>query len=152
MRAARFGFAVALCTAAFIVPRATTLSAPTSALRARNVGTVPQPRTRNSGPAPLALYEPFTTDSTTPGAWSAIGDACLTAGDGTTPSTSIAACNASSPADASGKGALQLTTSAAQQSGLALFTTPLSTATGLQITFTDATFNGNGANGMALVL
>jgi hypothetical protein len=69
-----------------------------------------------------------------------------------TPSTSIAACNASSPIDASGKGALELTTSAAVQTGLALFTTPLSTTTGLQITFTDAAFNGTGGNGMALVL
>ena len=98
------------------------------------------------------LYEGFTGDATTPGGWFATGDACLTAGDDSTPSTSIAACNAGAPIDHIGSGALQLTQSATNHQGFAVYTAPLPTANGLQVTFTDATFGGSspGGNGIAL--
>jgi FtsP/CotA-like multicopper oxidase with cupredoxin domain len=106
------------------------------------------------GTAPL-ISEQFNSTATTPNAWAAFGDACLTAGGITTPITSVPACGSSAPADAPGAGALQLTTNAAQQLGAVVLKTPISVGNGFQVTFTDAAFNapsGTGADGLSLFL
>jgi len=96
----------------------------------------------------------FSAYETPPNAWYAVGNACLTAGTPQTPATSIPACGAAAPQDANGQGALQLTGPMGYQSGMVVATTPVSTATGLQITFTDYSFNGStpGADGMTVFL
>ncbi len=98
--------------------------------------------------------ESFSTDATAPNLWSAIGDACLTAGDTATPTSSIPACKSAAPADAIGQGALQLTTGGGSQVGMAVLRVPLSTAVGLHITFDDYSFKGTspGSEGIAFFL
>ncbi len=113
--------------------------------------TATPPAVPTATPAPAAT-DPFSLPSTAPNAFVAAGDACLTAGTSTTPTTSIPACGANAAVDASGKGALQLTTPAGSQVGMVLYKTPLATANGVTVTFTDATFNGSspGADGLAV--
>ena len=99
--------------------------------------------------------EAFTGAATAAGAWKAIGQTCLTAGTSSTPATSVPACNSNAPQDAAGAGALQLTSSANSSLGMLVTTAPISTANGLQITFTDYAFNGatsTGADGMTFFL
>jgi FtsP/CotA-like multicopper oxidase with cupredoxin domain/3-polyprenyl-4-hydroxybenzoate decarboxylase len=88
------------------------------------------------------VSETFTGASTAPNAWKKFGDSCLTAGTAATPTTSLPACGTTAPADVAGAGALQLTTAAGSQVGAVVYNTPLPTAKGLQITFTDYAFNG----------
>jgi FtsP/CotA-like multicopper oxidase with cupredoxin domain len=98
--------------------------------------------------------ESFTGIATTPNAWLGIGDACLTAGTSATPATSISACGTQAPVDAAGSGALQLTSGTGEQLGMIVTKNALSTANGLQITFTDYAFDGTnpGADGMTFFL
>ena len=103
----------------------------------------------------IALFgDGFSGASTAPNAWLTVGGACLTAGNASTPGTSIPACGANAPQDAVGQGALQLTASAGFQSGMVVSTAPASTANGLQITFVDYAFSGStpGADGMTVFL
>src|SRR5450755_464585 len=107
-------------------------------------------------PPPLtSINEPFTTAATTASLWSGFGDACLTAGSAAaTPATSLPACGATASADAAGQGALQLTAGTTNRNGMVIEKTPLATADGLQITFTDYAFHGTspGADGIAFFL
>ena len=100
---------------------------------------------------PLLLSESFANATTAAGAWNVVYPACLTAGTGAT--SSIQACRSAAPLDAAGRGALQLTGGATQRS-MAVSTTALSTANGLQIVFTDYSFNGStpGGDGAAMFL
>ncbi|MBD5655656.1 MAG: hypothetical protein IAI50_10845, partial [Candidatus Eremiobacteraeota bacterium] len=100
------------------------------------------------------LGDGFSGSSTAPNAWLPIGGACLTAGNSSTPSTSIPACGSLAPQDAAGQGALQLTPGSLNQSGMVVATTPVATKNGLQITFTDYAFAGTtpGADGMTVFL
>ena len=97
----------------------------------------------------------FSESATAPGAWNATSGVCLTAGTPATPATSIAACGSSvAPVDPVGQGALELTTPANNQVGMFLNPTPIATANGIQVTFTDYSFNGTspGADGTVLFL
>ncbi len=100
------------------------------------------------------ISESFASAATTPNLWAGFGDACLTAGTSATPTTSLPACGAAAPQDAAGQGALQLTTGTNSQVGMVVDTAPVSTANGLQITFTDYAFHGTsaGADGVAVFL
>lgn len=100
------------------------------------------------------LSEGFSASATTSSGWIGYGDACLTAGTPTTPPTSVVACGSAAPQDADGQGALQLTTGAGSQSGMIVSSTPLPTANGLAVTFTDYAFNGStvGADGLLFFL
>jgi hypothetical protein len=100
------------------------------------------------------ISEPFNTSATTPNAWTAFGAACLTAGGIATPLTSVPACGSAATVDPPGAGALQLTTNGGEELGAVVLNTPLSTAAGLQVTFTDAAFDAaqSGADGMSLFL
>ncbi|MBD5606310.1 MAG: multicopper oxidase domain-containing protein [Candidatus Eremiobacteraeota bacterium] len=122
-------------------------SATTAATRARAVTTA----AATAAPSAV-LSDSFTGAASTPNVWSVYGDACLTAGGSTTPTTSIPACGANAPVDAAGSGALQLTTNGTNQLGTIISKVALSTARGFQVVFTDAAFNGTGADGMALFL
>ena len=114
----------------------------------------PAARTAAAPAGATLLGDGFSEQSTPAGAWLPVGSACLTAGTSGTPSTSIPACFANAPQDPNGQGALQLTTGAQNQSGMVVATAPVPTANGLQITFTDYSFNGStpGADGMTLFL
>lgn len=105
-------------------------------------------------PAASLVGDGFSGSSTAPNAWLAVGNACLTAGTNATPATSIPACGANAPQDPSGQGALELTSGTQYQSGMVVAATPVSTRTGLQVTFTDYSFNGStpGADGITLFL
>jgi FtsP/CotA-like multicopper oxidase with cupredoxin domain len=94
----------------------------------------------------------FSESSTPAGSWRAASSACLTAGTSATPSTSVPACGSAASVDATGQGALQLTPPTANAVGMVVDETPLSTAGGVAVTFTDDSFNGSspGADGMAL--
>ncbi len=92
--------------------------------------------------------------------WTALNDACLTAGDG---SGSIPACPTTSPypaSDTPGQGALLLTPAANHQTGAILSAfAPFPLSQGIQITFTTYTFGGdsgglakNGADGIVFFL
>jgi hypothetical protein len=96
----------------------------------------------------------FSESATPPSAWNVTSGVCLTAGTSTTPSTSIPACGSAAPVDPVGQGALEMTPSAAQQAGMLVDPTPIATANGLQVTFSDYSFNGTtpGANGTVLFL
>ncbi|HKU17784.1 MAG TPA: PilC/PilY family type IV pilus protein [Candidatus Saccharimonadales bacterium] len=90
--------------------------------------------------------------------WTALGDACLTAGNG---SGSIPACSSSIfPADPANQGALLLTPAKNDQTGAILSAfAPFPLSQGIQITFTTYTFGGdsggtakNGADGIVFIL
>lgn len=90
--------------------------------------------------------------------WTPLGDACLTAGNG---SGSIPACSSSVfPADPSKQGALLLTPAKNDQTGAILSAfAPFPLSQGIQITFTTYTFGGdsggtakNGADGIVFIL
>ncbi|MDD2769025.1 MAG: Ig-like domain repeat protein [Methylococcus sp.] len=81
------------------------------------------------------------------------GSPCLTAADSADPAQSlfigsIGGCD-SPAADASGSGALRLTSSLVNQSGMMLYDTPLPPRGGLDITFTLAEYGGTGADGIS---
>jgi hypothetical protein len=111
-------------------------------------------RATSVGPASTLFGDPLSESATPANAWLAVGDACLTAGTAATPATSIPACGATAPLDPSGGGALQLTPGTGNSSGMVVYRTPVSTAGGVQISFTDASFNGStpGADGVTLFL
>ncbi len=102
--------------------------------------------------SPALLTESFAGVSTPAAAWLNVGTACLTAGNATTPAASIPACGGNAPQDLSGQGALQMTGPTNNQAALVMSRTPVSTANGLQITFTDYAFNGSysGADGLTV--
>ncbi|HEY0797541.1 MAG TPA: hypothetical protein VGD50_00250, partial [Candidatus Baltobacteraceae bacterium] len=101
------------------------------------------------------VNQPFNTDSTS--GWTNVDDACLTAGDASTPGTSIPSCTtvlggAAPPVDASGSGTLLLTTDDYNQDGLTVYTPTLTGGSGLQAVFTDYAFGGGpraGADGVS---
>jgi FtsP/CotA-like multicopper oxidase with cupredoxin domain len=114
----------------------------------------PSPSPTSKAPATTLLSDPFTESASTANTWLAIAGACLTAGTSSTPSTSIPACGANAPQDAAGSGALQLTPGQRSESGMIVSDAPLSTANGLNITFSYAAFNGTqpGADGITSFL
>lgn len=120
------------------------------------VGDAASGRGRAAGVKPFVTLagDAFSESFTQPSAWEAIGSACLTAGNGATPPSSIPACGAKANVDANGQGTLQLTQPTTYQSGMVATEAPLSTANGLSITFTDYAFNGStpGADGIVLFL
>ncbi|HTV85702.1 MAG TPA: PilC/PilY family type IV pilus protein [Dyella sp.] len=81
--------------------------------------------------------------------WLAYGNACMTAGNGATNSLGgkIPACT--NITDTSGSGALRLTDAINNEAGAIVDQTPYSTASGLQITFTTYTYNGNSGGAAA---
>ncbi len=101
--------------------------------------------------AATLLNETFANGTSTPSLWSGFGDACLTAGTAPVPATSLPACGKTAPLDAPGSGTLQLTRMMQSRYGAAIERTPLPTANGLSITFTDYAFDGvlPGGNGVA---
>jgi hypothetical protein len=109
-----------------------------------------------SGVADAAVTQlnatPF-TQSTVPNSWVKPGTgnvACLTAGTNTS-QVPIPGCNLSTP-DASGSGALQLTSSAGSVVGTTFYTSSLPTAQGLDVTFNSYQWNGTGADGINFML
>jgi hypothetical protein len=76
--------------------------------------------------------------------------ACLTAGENTA-GEPLPGCGLSSP-DASGSGALRLTTNGNDLTGFALRNVQLPTSYGLDITFSMAQWGGNGADGISFFL
>jgi FtsP/CotA-like multicopper oxidase with cupredoxin domain len=111
-------------------------------------------RATSAAPASTLFGDPLSESATPANAWLPVGDACLTAGTAATPATSIPACGTTAPLDPSGGGALQLTPGTGNSSGMVVYKTPVSTAGGLQISFTDDSFNGStpGADGVTLFL
>jgi len=107
-------------------------------------------------PSPLPLStagvsgDAFSEPSTPPNAWGYAGRPCLTAGTSTTPTTSIPACGTNAPLDPSGEGALQLTGAGPNFAGMVVSETPISTANGVHVTFSDNAFGGTspGGNGV----
>ena len=95
--------------------------------------------------------ESFTNATTTANGWSTIGPACLTAGTSATPSTSLPACGSAAPVDAAGHGALRLSSAVSHVNTAVISNTPVSTANGLQFTFTDSTYDGT-ADGSSFIL
>jgi type IV pilus assembly protein PilY1 len=121
--------------------------------------------------AAITIKENFTGANTVSG-W-AIGTAadhpttslpCLTAGtSSTTTANSIQYCNTSgltgtlggannSLPDSTGNGALRLTHAATNEATDIISTTPFPSDTGLQVTFTDYAYGGNGADGFSFFL
>jgi FtsP/CotA-like multicopper oxidase with cupredoxin domain len=98
--------------------------------------------------------EGFSAAQTVAHAWTSSSGVCLTAGTAGTPASSIPACGAAAPQDPIGQGAVQLTAATGGQSAFLLANVPIPTANGLQITFTDYSFNGTtpGADGLALFM
>ena len=146
-------------TGAFAAPAAIALRPGPSARPAlstsRAVGHRRPPlRALAARPAATLVGDGFSEASTSPNAWLPVGGACLTAGTTATPGTSIPACFGNAPQDPNGQGALQLTPGAQYQSGMVVAQAPVATGNGLQITFTDDSFNGStpGADGMTLFL
>ena len=158
----------ALVAFVFLVTSVGSPTVPAYAAVRSNVAAVPIPAlharvaaaSRRASAAAVAaigttlIGEGFSAGSTTANAWLTIGGACLTAGTSATPATSLPACKGNAVVDAVGQGALQLTQSATNQAALVLYQTPLPTSNGLQITFTDYSFNGSamGADGLTLFL
>jgi len=106
---------------------------------------------RAAAVGPLLLSETFANATTAASAWYPTNGACLTAGTGA--ASSIPGCYSAAPQDAAGAGALQLT-GGGNQHAMVVSTVPLSTANGLQIVFTDYSFNGStpGGDGAAVFL
>jgi hypothetical protein len=99
--------------------------------------------------------ETFANNSTPVGQWvlpagrGGTNLACLTAG----PASAITSIpNCASPPDASGSGALRLTTNAASQVGAVFYQASLPTTQGLDVTLDTYQFNGTGADGMVFTL
>ncbi len=137
-----------------------TPAAPHAAAQARVTRNVARPLASRVGKAAFAATgttvagDPFTESSSPANAWLAVGSSCLTAGTAATPATSIPACNASATIDPPGGGALALTAGTMNDSGMVVYRTPIATSGGLQVSFTDASFNGTapGADGITLFL
>jgi hypothetical protein len=94
--------------------------------------------------------ETFRDTATTPGAWAWSGDACLTAGNASTPPGSVPACGGLAPQDRPGKGVLQLNPPSQYQVTFVAYTQPLSTRLGLRIRWNLYSFNGDGSDGSLL--
>ena len=99
--------------------------------------------------------ETFANNSTPAGQWilpagrGGTNLACLTAG----PASAITSIpNCASPSDASGSGALRLTTNAGSQVGAVFYQASLPTTQGLDVTLDTYQFNGTGADGMVFTL
>jgi hypothetical protein len=78
------------------------------------------------------------------------GVACLTAGDNIS-ATPIPGC-ANPALDTPGSGVLRLTTNAGDETGFALFNSPISAAGGLDIAFTQYQWGGDGADGISFFI
>lgn len=96
--------------------------------------------------------ETFNGVSTVANQWISGGTtgACLTAAT-TSAANSIPACP-SAPIDTVGNGALRLTRNANNQSGFAIYNTPISASEGLDISFDMFQYAGSGADGIAFFL
>lgn len=105
---------------------------------------------RNTRPVsavtPLVM-DSFTTNATTPNAWTSGGSgggvACLTARAGTGTGTSIPGC-APTASDGNGSGALRLTSASAGRTGFALLNTAINASDGLDIKFSIHQYGGQG--------
>ncbi|HTU81385.1 MAG TPA: multicopper oxidase domain-containing protein [Candidatus Acidoferrales bacterium] len=121
-------------------------------------GSLSQARAFGPSPGTTLLGDAFSESATPADAYLAAatssGDACLTAGTASTPSTSLRACGTNASQDADGQGALQVVMPSTTQAAMVLNQTPVSTAHGLSITFTYYSFNGTspGADGLAFFL
>jgi len=93
------------------------------------------------------------TGNTLNGSWLSGGNpnpACLTASIST--SGDIHGCDSETAIDSAGNGALRLTSNANSQAGFVINQTPISTASGLQISFDMYQYDGTGADGIAFFL
>ena len=128
-----------------LVPRAWASSAPV----ARRVGVaVPQPDPVPS-PGVQLVDQGFQDMKTPPGSFLYIDQTCLTAGKANVPG-SVPPCGSLAPQDKNGQGALENTDAATSVEGWVAYSHPLSTALGLQVSFTIYSFDGNGADGQLL--
>lgn len=94
-------------------------------------------------------------NGTVSGPWSALGSACLTASQNTS-QTPIPGCPTGEwglppTGDAAGSGALRLTDNVNSEGGGVVYTTPIPSADGLTVRFTQYQY-GNGADGMTFFL
>lgn len=118
---------------------------------------IPAPRVGVAVPAPQSVPSPGTllvtqsfADSTTPsGEFPFIDQTCLTAGTSTV-NGSVPPCGSLAPQDQNGSGALENSDSQGYVEGWVAYNAPLSTALGLQISFTIYSFDGNSADGQLL--
>jgi uncharacterized repeat protein (TIGR01451 family) len=111
---------------------------------------------RIANAAPILFTESFTGQTST--GWIAGGDesACLTAGH---VSGGIPACPPGTAGgatgtlpDPNGNGALRLTRNTTAQAGYAIYTLPIPTANGLDVTFDYYSYGGNGGDGLSFML
>jgi hypothetical protein len=124
-----------------------------SADAARRVAPAPtlaRPSAAENGAGRQVVAEDFRSDATTAGDWAWSGDACLTAGDASTPPTSVPACGSLAPQDPPGKGVLQLNPPNPYQVTLIGYTKALSTRRGLRIRWNLYSFDGDGSDGSLL--
>ena len=107
---------------------------------------------RGAATGATLLSEGFSATATAPNSWLGVGNTCLTAGTSATPATSIAACGSNAAQDPVGQGALQLTSGTNSQIAMVVSETSFPTGNGLQVTFTDYSYNGSnpGADGIAM--
>jgi len=107
-----------------------------------------------AGSASNLLTETFRgTNLTVPAEWNAGGTSftpCLTAGTNTT-QTPVPGCETTA-IDAAGSGTLRLTPAVNNRAGYTLYNRAITTAGGLDITFNQAQYGGNGADGIAFFL
>ena len=97
--------------------------------------------------------ETFSSTSTVANQWISGGGsnpACLTAAN-TSAANSIPACT-DGAIDSSGSGALRLTPASNDQSGFAIYDTPVSTSEGLDVEFDMYQYGGTGADGISFFL
>ncbi|MDQ2858203.1 MAG: hypothetical protein M3R53_06080 [Candidatus Eremiobacteraeota bacterium] len=111
---------------------------------------------RTASAGTTLLNAPLTGSATTANQYVFAGSTCLTAGTSATPASSVPACGAAAPLDASGAGALELTPPSTYTLGfITIPQNPIfSTSAGLVITFTDYSFGGSarGADGVVAFL
>ncbi|MEI7745458.1 MAG: OmpA family protein [Chloroflexota bacterium] len=120
---------------------------------AASLGTLVAPAVHATEPALAESFMGATIGD--PGSWvTSYGGteaACLTAASGTQSlgSGDLGPCGS---ADAAGEGALRLTSASGSQSAMMLYNVPMSTASGLDITFSIAQYGGSGADGISFFL
>jgi hypothetical protein len=105
------------------------------------------------GQGQTLFSESFTTNASTPNAWAFAGpDVCLTAGNSSTPPTSVPACGSNAPEDQIGQGTLELTKPINFDGGVAIYNAPISTSQGVSVTFNYYSYGSTGATGDGLAV
>jgi hypothetical protein len=97
----------------------------------------------------LVVQQSFQNSTTPYDVFPWINQTCLTAGT-TIVTGSVPPCGSLAPQDPNGSGALENSDNASYVDGWVAYGTPLSTALGLQVSFTIYSFDGNSADGQLL--